>query len=282
MISAVNLSFLLILAPASFAVCDELRRPVSTLSPTVEIEEDVYTYASANNGAGPMWCSGSTCLVRIGTEIFASGLETIPEAKPLNNCRWILYKREANGWVLQQSDLTGHTREPCPITGFPEGPLFLSANPTLSKAEGGGGPARPEILKFSVDNPKASFEKLLPVWDGYLFTEHSYRSFAADRPGESSSCSRILTTLTPSGPSGIQRADGLPTVDYNGLKALSIPKPELIRVCYPNVLLNNRAVYFVGVSDIIQPYPEWRSFKKQLTGQNWDYDFRRLFYTWDS
>jgi hypothetical protein len=39
-------------------------------------------------------------------------------------------------------------------------------------------------------------------------------------------------------------------------------------------------VYFCGVSDIVEPYPEWRAFKKELTGQGWDYDFRRLFYTW--
>ena len=55
------------------------------LKPVVEAEEDVYTYTAANNGAGPMWCAGSTCLVRIGESVFASGLETIPDAPPLNN-----------------------------------------------------------------------------------------------------------------------------------------------------------------------------------------------------
>jgi hypothetical protein len=39
-------------------------------------------------------------------------------------------------------------------------------------------------------------------------------------------------------------------------------------------------VHFCGVSDITEPYPEWRAFKRQLTGQEWDYDFRRLFYAW--
>ena len=51
------------------------------LRPVVEAEENVYTYQSANNGAGPLWCSGSTCLARIGGEIFASGLETLPDEK---------------------------------------------------------------------------------------------------------------------------------------------------------------------------------------------------------
>ncbi len=45
-------------------------------------------------------------------------------------------------------------------------------------------------------------------------------------------------------------------------------------------MLKNRAVHFCGVSDIVEPYPEWRAYKKQLTGHEWDYDFRRLFYTW--
>jgi hypothetical protein len=45
-------------------------------------------------------------------------------------------------------------------------------------------------------------------------------------------------------------------------------------------MLKSREVHFSGVSDIVEPYPEWRAYKKQLTGKEWDYDFRRLFYTW--
>src|SRR5437867_10958812 len=67
------------------------------LNPVVEIEEDVYKYEPADNGAGPTWCSGSSCLVRIGDEVFASGLETITNAKPLNNCRWTLYQSGPSG-----------------------------------------------------------------------------------------------------------------------------------------------------------------------------------------
>ena len=80
------------------------------IQPVVEAEEDVYNFAPANNGAGPMWCSGSTCLVRIGDDVFASGLETLKDAKPLNNCRWTLYQRTAAGWQLVQADPAGRTR----------------------------------------------------------------------------------------------------------------------------------------------------------------------------
>src|SRR5512138_384333 len=103
----------------------------SPSQPVVELEEDVYSFEPANNGAGPMWCRGSTCLVRVGDDVFATGLETIPEAKPLNNCRWTLLHRGSEGWKKVRTDATNRTREPSPLAALPGGRLFLSANPTL-------------------------------------------------------------------------------------------------------------------------------------------------------
>ena len=102
-----------------------------TLRPVVEVQEEVYRYADANNGAGPMWCSGSTCLVRVGDQVVASGIETLPDVPPLNNCRWLLLARRDAGWNREQADPQGRTREPSPLAVFPDGTLFLSANPTL-------------------------------------------------------------------------------------------------------------------------------------------------------
>ena len=250
------------------------------LKPVVEAEEDVYRYEPANNGSGPMWSSGSSCLVRIGENVFASGLETLKELKPLNNCRWTLFARGPKGWTLEQADKDGRTREPCPLVGFPDGRLLLSANPTLSPGKPGGGPARPEILQFSAADPKAAYQTLQPAWEGKPpFTEHSYRSFAADGP----SGELILFQ-------NIQYAHAEWAFrDREGQwKAgqLVFPwgaeyeKPVPIRVCYPDVVLKSRAVHFCGVSDIVEPNLQWRAYKKKLTGRNWDYDFRRLFYTW--
>jgi hypothetical protein len=57
-------------------------------------------------------------------------------------------------------------------------------------------------------------------------------------------------------------------------------QPQPIRVCYPDVAIRGRQVHFCGVSDINEPYAKWRDYKLKLTGRKWDYDFRRLFYTW--
>ena len=254
---------------------------VPALLPVVEAEEDVYSYTNADNGAGPLWCHGSTCLVRIGDDVFASGLETLSNVKPLNNCRWTLYRRGKNDWQLEQVDPTGRTREPSPMVGFPDGRLFLSANPTLTAEGTYAGLARPEILQFSAREPKATFERLLPVWDGSpAFTEHSYRSFAADGPRRElilfQNIGYTHAEWTFRDRAGKWAAHG----QLNWPSGAEYPKPEPVRVCYPDVMLKNRAVHFSGVSDIVEPYPEWRAYKKQLTGKEWDYDFRRLFYTW--
>jgi hypothetical protein len=262
----------------------EPKAPSEPLVPVVEAEESVYSFKPADNGAGPMWCHGSTCLVRIGEDVFASGLETLMDAKPLNNCRWMLFRRSKNGWEKVRLDEKERTREPAPLAGFSDGRLFLSVNPTkVESREQYSGPARPEILQFSATDPKARPETVLPVWDGSPeFTEHSYRSFAAD------GVNRELLLLQNIGYTHAEWAFRDRNGDWAARGQLKWPygaeyeKPEPIRVCYPNVALSARAVHFCGVSDIVEPNSAWRAFKKELTGQNWDYDFRRLFYTWST
>ena len=248
----------------------------------VEAEEEIYAFKPANNGAGPMWCHGSTCLARAGDQLFASGIETLPDAKPLNNCRWMLFQRRAGGWEKVAVDASGRTREPCPLAAFPDGRLFLSANSTLVQDPNTySGPARPEILQFASTNVVQPPRTLLPLWDGVpKFTEHSYRSFAADGP------SRELILFQNIGYTHAEWSFLEAGGQWSARGQIQWPwgkeyqEPEPIRVCYPNVVLKQRAVHFCGVSDIVEPNLTWRAFKRQLTGQQWDYDFRRLFYTW--
>lgn len=253
----------------------------AALRPVVEVGEDVYRYRPANNGAGPMWCRGSTCLVRVGEHVLAAGLETIEGAKPLNNCRWLLLKRGSSGWRLQQADKTGRTREPAPMACFSDGRVFMSVNPTLTKADVYAGPARPEILRFDAAKAGEPFRTIVPEWQGRPpFTEHSYRSFAADgRRGEMILFQNIGYTHAEwafRDGKGRWAARGRLVWPWGS----EYDKPQPVRVCYPNVALKDRAVYFCGVSDIVEPYEKWRRYKRKLTGRKWDYDFRRLFYTW--
>lgn len=260
------------------AVADDAAKIV----PLVELEEEVYTYTAAENGAGPMWCSGSTSLVRSGDRVFVSGLETVPDAKPLNNCRWMLFTRNDDGWSRVHVDADGRTREPSPLAAFADGRVFLSANPTLNPTAYAG-PAQPTVFQFDSANLTAPPAALVPAWEGEpAFSEHSYRSFAADgKSGELILMQNIgyshaeWSFLDKSGEWSAQGQIMWPWgAEYN--------EPKPVRLCYPNVALGGRAVHFFGVSDVTEPNKAFREFKFELTGQKWDYDFRRLFYTWTS
>lgn len=255
--------------------------PVSALEVTVEVEEELYKYAPANNGAGPMWCAGSTSVARVGDVVYATGLETIPGAKPLNNCRWVLWRRNQEGWKRLYADESGRTREPAPMVVTRDGSVLVSANPTLSPPDReGGGPARPEVIRFSASG-SGQPETWLPEWQGSpRFTEHSYRSFAADgQRGEWILFQNIdYTHAEWVFRDGEGRWAGRGRLEWPW--GAQYAKPQAVRTCYPSVALRDRAVHFFGISDIQEPNPVWRTFKKELTGKDWDYDFRRLFYAW--
>jgi hypothetical protein len=266
--------------PATVAADASHKGRAATVRPVVEVEQEVYRYAPADNGAGPMWCHGSTCIVRAGGRVFASGIETLPDVKPLCNCQPMLWMQTSAGWKQIYRD-NGRTREPCPMATFADGSVFMSINPTLTPPDAYNGPARPAILEFAAATPDAEPKSLLPVWNGKpTFTEHSYRSFAADgQRGE-------LLLLQNVGYTHVEWSFRDSHGRWSAAGKLRWPwgaeydKPQPIRVCYPTVALSSRRVFFCGVSDIIEPYQVWREYKKKLTGREWDYDFRRLFLTW--
>ncbi len=251
----------------------------ASLQPLVEIEEVVYEYQPANNGAGPMWCAGSTCMVRVGDSVFATALETLADEQPLNNCRWVLMERGESGWKRKFVD-SGRTREPSPMVGFHDGQVFVSGNPTLGQGpEPGGGPSRPEIKRFKVSSDSPQPQQLLPPWKGQpSFREHSYRSFAADgERGEFILFQNIgygHAEWSFRNEAGEWSASG--QIEWPLEKRYHPPRP--LRLCYPNVALKDRAVHFFGVGDIIEPNKAWREYKKELTGRKWDYVFRQLYY----
>ncbi|MCC6729402.1 MAG: hypothetical protein IT208_08685 [Chthonomonadales bacterium] len=268
------------LAAAALAVA-LADRPAPPPTAVVEVEEEVYSYQPANNGAGPMWTLGNTCLVRLGDRVLVSGLETLPERKPLNNVRWTLFDRGASGWTLRRRGEGTHEREPCPLVGFADGRVFLSTNPNTSAPDQYDASATPRVLCFRAGRLDEGPVTETPAWDRPLnFHAHTYRSFAADaRRREmivlyNTAYDRVYWSLRDS--RGRWSSQGSLAFPWGA----EYEKPVPVRLCYPSVALRDRKVFFFGVSDIEEPNPAWRAYKKELTGKDWDYDFRRLFFTW--
>ena len=245
----------------------------------VEVEEDIYSFTSADNGAGPLWCHGSTIVARWEDSVYVTGLETLPEHEPLHNCRWLLFQKKTESWRLIHRDKTGRTREPSPVALLGNGDLLVSANPTLTEADRYSGPAEPTVFRFPFGQPPPGRE--LPQWQGDSqanpFTEHSYRTFVAD--AETNQALYIQNT-------GMETAQlSFLDRDSNWWSVGQLRWPweheryeSVLRLCYPSVFLKDRSVHFLGTADIVEPFEAWRTEKHKITGRSWDYVFRRLFY----
>jgi hypothetical protein len=249
---------------------------------TVEVEETVCTSGNPNNGAGALWCYGAPLIARIGERVFVSAMEVGEGMPPLCNTRPRIFMRDENEWhvVWRPDDFL--EREPCPIVCF-QNDVMLSVNPLINITESRRGVCNPHLLKFSVSNlkrpPKTTplppflrGNTIQPKWvDKTTFTEHSYRGIAAD------SVRGEILLLNIDAKTGEQCWS---FYDANGdwVKYGRIRFP--IRSCYPQVELRNRAAHVLAIGDIVEPKEEWRHYKHEKTKRDWDYVFRRLFYTW--
>jgi hypothetical protein len=245
----------------------------AAVEPRVEVEEVVTRYLPANNGAGPLWCYGSTVIGRVGEQVFLSVIETGKDVPPLCNTRWQLWQRPDKGpWKLVRQEEDYRQREPCPIGVDPAGKVFLSVNPSTQPPGTKYGPCKPLVLEFDAKNPAGAFATQEPAWgSGTKFTDHSYRGFSADgKNGE-------LLLLN------IHSETGEQFISYRNRQGQWQARGSIrfpIRSCYPQVLLKDKAAFVMAIGDIVEPNEEWKKLKFEKTRNSWDYVFRRLFYAW--
>ncbi|MBI4584692.1 MAG: hypothetical protein HY717_11820 [Planctomycetes bacterium] len=249
--------------------------------PAVEVEEEVARCAPPNNGAGPLWCYGAPLLARQGEAVFASLMETGAGVPPLSNTRPRLFRKRGDGpWELVYAPEGFRHREPCPLVGLAGGSpagstggaLFLSINPSTAPPGTQYGPCDPQLLKFDLAGGSWQPEEVKPPWPaGATFTDHSYRGLAAD--GGSGEILLLNIDARKSDQVWCFR-DGAGKWARSG--SLRFP----IRACYPQAALRQRAAHVLAIGDIVEPVEEWRRYKKEKTGRDWDYVFRRLFYAW--
>jgi len=258
----------------------------------VEVDEvvcELPAYEVTNNGSGMFWSSGSAQMVRVGDRLFVSAFEAVPGAAPLNNARWALYERRAEGWKFCQRDEKDRTREPCSLATSHDGRLLMSVNPTLAPlvpapAKAAGGPARPEFLEFDLTHPEREPQHLVPHWsEAPKFTEHSYRAFSADgKNGEFILFNKVGTSQTAWAfldRSGAWKT-GLLTWPKGEDPKYSVWHDEYTPVNYANVILSNRQSHYLGQS----PINIWNRIdpaKTETWGRDkWGWRMRRLHYTW--
>ena len=246
-----------------------------------EYEEDIYQYTPANNGAGPLWGNGMTTVVRIENNVYACGLETDTAVKGLSNCRWTLFRRYSSGWMLEARDQVNLTREPASLAVGDGDRILLSANPKQADSCTEYCLTHPEILSFDREKLHLPYERIVPEWKTNPgFNDHSYRAFAVDRQeNEMIYFQNYMyhhaewTFRDRHGRWIASDALKWPLEIYGG-------KEVPLRLCYSNVALRNRKVFFFANADVVEPVEAWKAHKLAVTGSQWDYVFRRLFFCW--
>jgi len=252
---------------------DGVKQPMKAgnIVPVVEAEDIVYNWQYVDWGATPLWCYGNTCIIRIGNDVFADGLE----GALLGRSRWTLFQRGKDVWQLMQKDTASTTREPCPFGCFPDtGRIFLSHSPVQRKH-------RPEVLEFADADPKAAYKTLLP-WGDRDGDATTYRTFSVDGPNREmivfhnagyshanwSFCDRA-GKWSARGRLDWCKGEDRSTAPYGAVYA---------RANYPTVMLKDRAVHFAGAA----AWNVWAKVSKDenLMGRRWGNRWRRLFYTW--
>jgi len=246
----------------------------TALAPAVIAEETVATCLSPNNGAGPLWCYGAPLVFRSGDSVFVSVMETGEGVEPLCNTRWRVFHRGQQGWRLVRAAEGYRLREPSPLAGLPEGPLFLSITPSTEPPGTQYGRCETQLLVFDLRDLAKMPEVEKPKWSGDpYFTDHSYRGFAAD------GVRRELLWLNIDAKTSVQHWSFRDAEGYwTRQGGISFP----VRACYPQVALSNRSAHVLAIGDIVEPIEEWREYKFAQSGRSWDYVFRRLFYAYTS
>jgi hypothetical protein len=236
----------------------------------IEVEEDVYTFVNPDNGASPIWSRGSV-IARIGDSVYVSKMDTAADMPPTCNTRWVLLHRTEAGWRTVAEADAYRQREPCPIAVMPGKDLFISVNDSLDPECLSYCTCNPHLIQFSFHDQGTRQTILHPKWPAEaLFKDHSYRGLAADPDA------RQLLLLNIDAKTNIQHACLLSdSGDTLARGSISFP----IRGCYPHVALHDGAVQVLAVGDIVEPIEEWRAFKYEKTGRDWDYVFRVLYHT---
>ena len=244
---------------------------VSTQAETVKVlREDVVTrFSAANNGATPMWCYGAPLIAHDGDDVYVSVIETGAGVPPLCNTRWQIWKKSDTSWQLIATESEYKQREPCPLVLLPGRQLFLSANPSLTKPGTRYRACLPTVFRM-VDGERM-IRTESPRWSAAAnFNDHSYRGIAADRErGEL----LLLNIDTKTGEQYVSQRDARGRWEPRG----KIVFP--IRSAYPQVALRNGAAHVMAIGDIREPNKAWQQLKREVLKKEWDYVFRRLFYT---
>ena len=69
------------------------------LKPIIEVEDEIYSFEPADNGAGPLWCSGSTIVARCGDLVVLASFACPDRSGPVYRLAQLASGGTLSEWV---------------------------------------------------------------------------------------------------------------------------------------------------------------------------------------
>lgn len=235
------------------------------------------TTESFNNGASACWSHGNSPLVRMGDRVFCTDSQVMPGREPFNHTTMCLFEKVGDGpWQIVYEDKDVFQREPCPVV-LAGDKLLVTVNPTARtyapEEPSRVVPCTPKLYVFDVSGG-VRLEKILPMpWDPekYNFLDHSYRGGAVDAVTGDIFFDNLHYPPDSEG----EHIYALLDKELNPVCTRDLVFSE--RSCYHNIAMRGGEAYVFAVQDIVEPNTEWLAYKRQVTGEMWDFDFRSIW-----
>lgn len=254
-----------------------LHLEAAPLRPSAIADEIIASTTSPENGTSPMWCVGAPLVVRRNGVVWVSLQMHDSGAKPYCNTHWELWRRPETGvWAKVKQGMPASEREPCPVFLYDPETLVLSIQPKVLEREidRSGETAwfcQPALAVYDLKHLDGEARLWPPVFaPGAPFAQHSYRSLAVD-PASRSLFLMVIDRQDIYRPTWRDAAGS-----WHPLAPLEFP----VRACYPDIVMRERAAHILAIGDIKEPNRDWKDEKFRVLQREWDYVFRRLFYTW--
>ena len=229
------------------------------------------------NGADPLWCSGNSTIIRVGEDVFATNMRVFPErGRHSRTSLEVWAKRGSGSWQMEFFEEGVYQREPCPVMYIGGSVIGVTVNATNivypPEEENIGALCTPKIYLFDVTDHLTLTQVVTPRFDDpdYELNDHSYRGHALD----SANGDLFLVNKYCLG-EGSAHAWALLDKNYQTVRADKLVCPK--RCCYHNIALHKGELYIFAVRDVEEFVPEWRDYKREVTGDEWDYDMRAIY-----
>lgn len=228
------------------------------------------------NGAAPDWDLGNAHMIRVGDRVFITNMHVHEDRLPLCRTTMELWeKKDGEAWKKVYEDDSGFQREPCPMAYLGNGRLAITVNPT-AKAYAKDERTEvvesvPMLLILDITDGVKKTDLIRLEWEpcGHTFLDHSYRSMALDLANGDLFLTNIDSYKYE------KHVFTLLDKEMRCLKTGTLHFPN--RSCYHTIAMNDGEVYLFAVQDIIETNQEWKEYKRKITGNYWDYDFRTIY-----